>query len=78
MSRAEIKAYEARRAAEGRPISAAAVETNEAAALTSSPRRTYVMTREEEYDIIRGDLKRLLLILAVLCVAMVVCTILLR
>lgn len=82
LSKAEIKAYEARRAAESRR----ALVTTDVSAATAggstpavrSTRRGYAMTRDEEYVIIRSDLRRLLFILAVLAVVLVVCTLLLR
>jgi hypothetical protein len=83
LSKAEIKAYEARRAAEGRralivPEAASNAPAAGGATITRGGRRGYTLTRDEEYVIIRSDLRRLLFILAVLAVVLVACTLLLR
>jgi hypothetical protein len=72
-SRAELKAYEARRAEEVRrvPIGPAGAEG-------VPVRRSYALTRDEEYAVIRADLRRLLLIVLVLFAILVVAMIVLR
>src|SRR5205823_13955928 len=78
-TKAELKAYEARRAEELQRVPAAGVARVEATgAPSASTRRTYALTRDEEYRIIRGDLRRLLLILAILAVVLVAATIAFR
>ena len=74
ISRAELKAYEARRAAEVRRVPVAGSATVESA----PTRRSYVLSRDEEYAIIRSDMRRLLTILAILVVVLVAATIVLR
>lgn len=79
LSRAEIKAYEARRAAEVNRVGAAPVGALEPSDAPSGPsRRTYALSRAEEFSIIRSDLRRLLLILAVLIVLLAVAAVVLR
>jgi len=75
-SKAELKAYEARRAEEVRrgPVGVA----TDAAPGSVSSRRTYALSRDEEYAIIRSDLRRLLMILVVLAVVLLIATIVLR
>lgn len=81
-SRADLKAYEARRAVakrsddaiptDGRPVAAAAKRTSTAG------RSAHRISREEEYRIIKSDMKRLLVILGVLLVVLVIASIVLR
>lgn len=81
LSRAELKAYEARRAAERRRISAATAGADaEAASILHSEHAelTYEMTRDEEFVVIRSDLRRLLMIVVILLAMLVMFTILLR
>jgi hypothetical protein len=81
LSRAELKAYEARRAAERRRISASTASADaEAAAILHSDQAelTYELTRDEEFAVIRSDLRRLLIIVAILVALLVVFTIILR
>lgn len=78
LSRAEIKAYEARRAEEVRRLPLDSAARVDDATTTIALRRTYALTRDEEYSIIRSDLRRLLIILAVLFVVLFVCTLFLR
>ena len=80
LTRAQLKAYEARRTLDLNRGSAEAgrdVVTARPASPTSA-RRVQALSRAEEYAIIRSDLKRLLWILAVLMVVLVVLTIFLR
>lgn len=77
-SKAELKAYEARRAEEIRRVPAGSAAADTAAGGTASVRRTYALSRDEEYAIIRGDLRRLLLILAVLALVLLVATVIFR
>jgi hypothetical protein len=81
LSRAELKAYEARRAAELRRASMAPVTENDtyratANAPTTAPHRVY--SRADEVRVIQSDLRRLLMILALLAVLLIVATIILR
>ena len=78
VSRAELKAYEARRAEEARRISAPQVTTEGSATQAQPQRRVYTLTRDEEYAIIRQDLRRLLMIVGVLVAVLVLATIFLR
>lgn len=80
LSRAELKAYEARRAAERRRVSATgAGEADALAALHPEPAElTYALTRDEEFAVIRSDLMRLLVIVAILLVLLAGFTIVLR
>lgn len=75
LSRAEIKAYEARRAAERRRL---ALQRAEAAAAEAPITHSYTMTRDDEYAVIRSDLIRLGWICAVLVVLLVIATIVLN
>ena len=74
LSRAEIKAYESRRAAERRRI---AVQTAEAASEDSPVVHSYSLTRDDEYAVIKSDLIRLGWICAVLAVLLAIATLLL-
>lgn len=79
LSRAELKAYEARRAAERRRIpSTPAAEAEPAKTVHVPTEHSFAISRDAEFAIIRSDLQRLLIILAVLAVALVVITIILR
>jgi len=79
VSRAELKAYEARRAEEGHRVAAPQLSgEGTAAPSATATRRVYVLTRDEEYKIIRGDLRRLLLIVAILVLVLIVATLILR
>ncbi len=85
LNRAQLKAYEARRAEEvARQLEVDAIGDASprpaAAAVASAPasrRRIYALSHEEEMAIIRSDLKRLLTILAVLLVVLAIATVLL-
>jgi hypothetical protein len=76
LSRAEIKAYEARRAAERRRLS---VHDNEVEASDSSSpiAHSYTITRDDEFGVIKSDLMRLGWIVGVLLIVLVVATVLL-
>lgn len=78
LSRAELKAYEARRAAERRRISthAATGEVVEGPT-TLSAEHSYTMSRDEEFAVIRSDLKRLGIIVAILVAMLVAATVVL-
>lgn len=86
LNRAQLKAYEARRAeeVERRAAEDAADEVvarpaSVAVAGVSVPRRRiYALSHEQEMAIIRADLKRLLTILAVLVVVLIIAAILLN
>ena len=81
LTRAQLKAYEARRTVEVSrtaspvPVASGSVIESRAAA---APGRIHMLSRAEEYAIIRSDLRRLLWILAVLSVVLVIMTIILR
>ena len=77
LTRAQLKAYEARRSIE---VDRAAAATGDVikARVNAPVRRVQALTRGEEYAIIRSDLNRLLWILAVLGVVLVALTIFLR
>ncbi len=78
LTRAQLKAYEARRTVElNRGILGVEGESTPVRQPTSV-RRVQALSRAEEYAIIRSDLMRLLWILAVLAVALVVLTFFLR
>ena len=85
LNRAQLKAYETRRAEEGQrhvdddgsgdlPIQ---VSSASAIATPASRRRIYALSHEQEMAIIRSDLNRLLKILAVLLVVLAIATVLL-
>jgi hypothetical protein len=76
-SRAAIKAYEARRAEEVHRADAMA-ETADGSPQLRSARTSMSMTRMQEFTYIRSDLRRLLMILAVLTVLLIVATVILR
>lgn len=76
ISRAELKAYEARRAEESRRIAAPQVPTDGVSSAVA--RHAYTMSRDEEYSVIRSDLRRLLMIVIVLTAVLVVATLFLR
>lgn len=79
LSKADLKAYESRRAAERRRISTASpnpLGPTEPAHI--SVEHSFTMSRNDEYSVIKADLTRLLLIVAALLVALVVLTIVLR
>lgn len=86
LNRAQLKAYEARRAEEVQrrldaDAAAADVAQTGAAAATAVPvgrRRVYALSQADEMAIIRSDLKRLMLILAVLLVVLAIATVVLR
>lgn len=78
LTRAELKAYEARRTVELNRGMAGAPGEVIATRPTTTSRRVQALSRAEEYAIIRSDLRRLLWILAILTVALVVLTFFLR
>lgn len=81
LTRAELKAFEARQSAEvARGATGASGTTGDkpAARVTPTNRRVHALSRAEEYAIIRSDLRRLLWILAVLTATLVVMTFFLR
>ena len=79
LSRAELKAYEARRTVELNRGGAATVsDTAPARQTTTTTRRVQALSRAEEYAIIRSDLRRLLWILAILTAVLIVLTFFLR
>jgi hypothetical protein len=78
LSRAAIKAYEARRAEEVNRVEADAATISSGPVVTGTSRRGFAISRVEEIAIIRSDLRRLGLILAFLTVLLVVATLFLR
>lgn len=78
LSRAQLKAYEARRAEEINRANVEAQEERLVAQRTIVPRRSVMMNRAEEMAIIASDLRRLMLILAVLTVFLIAATFFLR
>lgn len=79
LSKADLKAYESRRAAERRRISTASTNpvprTDEA---KTAVEHSFVLSRDDEYSVIKSDLMRLLIIVATLLVALLVLTLVLR
>lgn len=78
LSRAAVKAYEARRAEEVNRVEIETPLAVDGPIATYPTRRGFAITRAEEVSIIRSDLRRLLLILAFLTVLLIVATFILR
>lgn len=79
LSKADLKAYESRRAAERRRIGTGGGNPLQASEPARVPQEhSFAMTRDEEFIVIKSDLVRMLTILAVLAVALVVLTLVLR
>jgi len=79
LSKADLKAYEARRAAERRRISTASPNPMGSTEPAHIPvEHSFTMSRDDEYTVIKADLIRLLMILAALVVVLVVLTFVLR
>jgi hypothetical protein len=82
LSRAELKAYEARRAARvAEPSAEAAARPTTASARQRRDemnRRVNVVDVRREFEVIRADMRRLLIILAVMTVLLIAATIILR
>ena len=75
LSKAELKAYEARRADERNRIGTARADQAEVIApVMPSVEHSYALSRDEEFAVIKSDLMRLIVILAVIAVIMVVLT----
>jgi hypothetical protein len=72
LSRAELKAYESRRAAERRRL---AVQTAAAQDDDSPIEHSYSITRDDEYGVIKGDLIRLGWIVGILLVILAIATV---
>lgn len=77
LSRADLKAYEARRADEQRRIGTAQA-AQQAATVVVPVEHSYALSRDEEFAVIKSDLIRLAIILAVIAVLLVVLTVVLR
>lgn len=77
LSRAELKAYEARRADERRRIGTANA-AQQTAAVVAPVEHSYQMSRDEEFTVIKSDLIRLGIILAVIAVLLLILTFVLR
>lgn len=75
LSKAEIKAYESRRAAERRRL--ALRQEEEAEQVVQQDSTAYSMTRDDEYGVIKSDLVRLGWIVLVLTVSLGVATLIL-
>lgn len=79
LSRAELKAYEARRADERKRIGTSHTSESLTAAPVIAPvEHTYAISRDDEFTVIKADLVRLLIILAIIMVILVVLTFILR
>jgi hypothetical protein len=79
LSKADLKAYEARRADERKRIGSAHAQAEPAPTpVVAQVEHTYAISRNDEFAVIRADLMRLLVILGVIAVIMVVLTIVLR
>lgn len=82
LTRAELKAYESRRAAERQRIAARSDHVE----IDMNPRllgddivdTSYTMTRNDEFEVIRADLLRLGVIVVLLLVLLVAATVVLR
>lgn len=70
LSKAEIKAYEARRAAERARVQHAEA-ASEVPIGVMSAEETYIWGRDEEYSVVRDDLIRLGIIVAILFVILI-------
>lgn len=77
LSRADLKAYEARRADEQRRIGTASA-AQQAATVVAPIEHSYELSRDEEFSVIKADLMRLAIILAVITVLLVLLTFVLR
>jgi hypothetical protein len=75
LSKAEIKAYESRRAAERRRL--ALRQQEEAEQAVSQDSTAYSITRDDEYGVIKSDLVRLGWIVLVLVISLAVATLIL-
>lgn len=73
-SKAEIKAYEARRAAERARIAHRSDANEGDTVVVASADHTYVLSRDEEYAVVREDLIRLGIIVAVLLAILIALT----
>lgn len=80
LTRAELQAYEARRADERKRVGA--THEGDAAAVAVAPRQqfehSFEMNRDDEFTVIRSDLIRLLIVMAIITVLLVVATVVLR
>lgn len=81
LTKAELQAYEARRADERKRVGAAQ-EGEAAAVAVATPRHgvehSFELNRDDEFAIIRSDLMRLLVVMAIIVVLLVVATFALR
>ncbi|MEZ4520952.1 MAG: hypothetical protein R3A46_04800 [Thermomicrobiales bacterium] len=74
LSRAEIKAYESRRAEERRRL---ALHQEKEVESNKSDSTAYVMTRDDEFGVIKSDLLRLGWIVGILVVLLIAATLML-
>ncbi len=81
LTRAELQAYEARRADERKRVGASQ-DGDATAAVAVAPRQqfehTYELSRDDEFTVIRSDLIRLLIVMAIITALLVVATFVLR
>jgi len=77
LSKAEIKAYESRRAAERRRLALRQEEEAEQAVSQVQDSTAYSITRDDEYGVIKSDLVRLGWIVLVLVISLGVATLIL-
>ncbi len=73
-SKAEIKAYEARRAAERARVAHRTADNDAGEVVVTTADHTYVMSRDDEYAVVREDLIRLGIIVAVLLAVLIAMT----
>lgn len=80
LSKADLKAYESRRASERKRVTAEseAAEARTVRVPEVASQHTLDLTRDQEFRIIRSDLIRLLYIMGILTVALAVITVILR
>lgn len=78
LSRAELKAYEARRADERKRIGTERANETAVATVAAPVEHTYAISRDDEFAVIKSDLLRLLVILVVILVILAVLTLILR
>jgi hypothetical protein len=78
ISRAQLKAYEARRAEEAQRSAAATAVAQSQEQQSASIRRSRAMSRAEEFQTIKDDLRRLSVILVIMTVLLIGAAVVLR
>lgn len=79
LSRADLKAYEARRADEQKRIGSTTTHAEPSPApVIAHVEHTYAISRDDEFAVIKADLMRLMVILGIIAVIMAILTIVLR